>query len=92
VSTFVYRLFDADDRLLYVGISCMPGMRVSAHKRRRWGHLIARVEAGESYPTEAEARTAEKRAIETEDPTFNIVHSPRRLTSARIDAALEGEA
>lgn len=41
----VYRLYDASDRLLYVGQSELPGERASDHVQRApWGARVARIE------------------------------------------------
>jgi excinuclease UvrABC nuclease subunit len=41
----VYCIFDDEDTLLYVGQSCDVRSRISAHRRKKWGPAIERVEA-----------------------------------------------
>lgn len=71
----VYRCFAADDALLYVGQTSQPLARISAHVRREWEPQISRVELT-WFPDRASAAAAEKAAIQTEAPRFNIVHRP----------------
>lgn len=49
MSTFVpyfcvYRYFDADDRLLYVGVTWNPGDRLAQHRHKPWHADVAREE------------------------------------------------
>lgn len=68
----VYRLFDADDRLLYVGISSRAARRFDEHSVKRWFPLVVKITL-EWHDTEAAAHVAERRAIATERPRYNIV-------------------
>lgn len=71
--TALYRHFDADGRLLYVGISLSPARRLSNHAAgSRWADKIAHVTI-EWLPTRQEALAAEGRAIASENPLHNIV-------------------
>lgn len=65
----LYRLWSADGRLLYVGISTNLPARIRVH-RARWGDLIDRV-TWEEHPDERAMLAAERRAITDEDPAFN---------------------
>jgi DNA-binding transcriptional regulator YiaG len=70
----LYRHFDTDGRLLYVGISLSAVARLSAHFRDAvWCDQIARVEI-ESFASRAEAEVAEVEAIRLEKPRYNIRH------------------
>lgn len=67
----LYRCFDADGRLLYVGCTVNLRHRFDAHRRESWWTgMVARVRA-EVYP-ESEARRRELYAIRSEGPRFNI--------------------
>jgi predicted GIY-YIG superfamily endonuclease len=66
----VYRFFDADGGLLYVGCTTQVNTRLRAHRGRIWSYLVDRVEV-ERYPTLDEAFAAEQKAIATENPEFN---------------------
>lgn len=69
---FVYRVFDATDRLLYVGCSVDVEQRMANHEGASpWFVFHARVETV-SYPTRAEAEHAEANAIASEHPRWNI--------------------
>lgn len=72
VDHHLYRIFDARDRLLYVGISKSALRRLSEHLRKDWP--ISRVEIVTFDGVEA-ARSAESFAIRTEGPLLNIAGS-----------------
>jgi predicted GIY-YIG superfamily endonuclease len=73
--TALYRLYDADDVLLYVGISSEPKQRLKKHKwTQRWGGLIAR-QAVEWFDTWAAAEDAEEEAVKAERPIHNGTHN-----------------
>lgn len=74
--TCLYRFYDREDRLLYVGITMnLPG-RLSKHRRREWWAEVAE-EKYEYYPGREAAKSAERQAIAFENPIHNIVR-PRR--------------
>ena len=65
----LYRLWDSDDRLLYVGVSTRLRDRIRSHVRR-WGDLIDAV-TYEEHPDERAMLAAEREAIANEDPALN---------------------
>jgi hypothetical protein len=68
----LYRHFDKDDNLLYVGISLSALHRLSGHKKEsRWFGLIGRIQI-EHFPSRKAALAAEARAIRREKPAYNI--------------------
>ncbi len=70
--TALYRYFDEQDRLLYVGISGYLPTREHGHiSKSRWMELAARSAIGR-HPTRREALLAEREAIRTELPLFNV--------------------
>lgn len=74
----VYRHFDADDRLLYIGTTTRRDQRAEEHQKRSpWWDLVARVEYID-YPTATDARVAERLAIQDERP----LHNKRWLSTA----------
>lgn len=85
--TAVYRLFDHDGNLLYVGCSYAPAKRCKAHAQEKpwWPEVASRTD--EWFAQLAEARSAERSAIETERPRYNVQGS--RLTQ-RITAPKSG--
>lgn len=74
--TALYRLFDAADRLLYVGISTQPTRRFGEHAHdHAWGQEVAQTTV-EWFDNRETALVAEREAILGEDPPYNI--RPRR--------------
>jgi predicted GIY-YIG superfamily endonuclease len=84
--TFVYRLFDAEGALIYIGMSDDVARRVHDHALRKpWGSTIARCEKS-LYPTRQEAARAECSAIYSEQPFFNVNHTGRPRLWTRVPA------
>jgi hypothetical protein len=81
VPTHLYRHFDADGRLLYVGISKSALKRLSQHKGRDWFTSISTVKI-EAFPTREGAETAEKLAIQTENPGLEHSQTAKAKTKA----------
>lgn len=71
VPTALYRHFDADGALLYVGISKDVESRFKQHSDRAIWVQFAASHTGEWLPSRRDALTAEARAIEAERPLFN---------------------
>jgi predicted GIY-YIG superfamily endonuclease len=89
--TALYRLYGADDRLLYVGISSNPKGRLGAHSRdKHWWPEVAR-HALEWFETRKSAERIEKIEVEEERPRYNKVFNGDRRTElynegvARLD-------
>lgn len=72
----MYRLFDAEGVLLYVGISNEPPVRYTAHSYDKpWWHEV--VEKTEQwFPNRAAALKVEADAIANEMPKYNLAGSP----------------
>lgn len=71
--TTLYRFFDAEDRLLYVGISCQPFARLAQHREdKAWWASIASTRL-EHFEDRAAALAAELAAIKAENPLHNVV-------------------
>lgn len=84
-ATTLYRLFDADDGLLYVGIADQWVRRLTQHsKTKPWWSEVAKITA-EHFPTRDLALTTEAQVIGREHPTFNL-----NLTPGRASCTLEG--
>jgi excinuclease UvrABC nuclease subunit len=67
----IYRLFDSDGVLLYVGCSLYPLTRVTHHHHhKKWFRRIASVTFGH-YTNHDLARRVECSAIENERPRYN---------------------
>jgi excinuclease UvrABC nuclease subunit len=70
--TALYRLYDADDVLLYVGVTSDPKRRFRDHRAKRpWWNEVAR-NSIEWFSTEFRALQAEVQAIGAETPKYNI--------------------
>lgn len=71
----VYRLWDAEGNLLYVGSSYDPDKRCAVHRRAPWWeHVASRTE--EWHSTRGVAYRAETKAIHSEAPRFNSMGTP----------------
>jgi predicted GIY-YIG superfamily endonuclease len=75
----VYRAYDADNNLLYVGCSVNPDRRLKDHVRTPWYPRMTRC-AVEWHPNFDIGRSVERVAIETEEPLFNV---PARVRARR---------
>ena len=72
----LYRMFDADSRLLYVGISVHGPDRLNGHRHDKpWWPEIATVQM-KHFPNRSAALQAEQAAIRTDNPKYNIAHKP----------------
>ena len=73
--TALYRHFDKDKNLLYVGISYNAFARLAQHEfSSTWAGLSVRMEI-EYFDTRAIAMNAERMAIINEKPIHNLVHN-----------------
>lgn len=71
----VYRFYDSNGTLLYVGVSRTPLKRWEQHQNtKEWFPDVA-VITRSIYPDKASAYEAERRAIIDEVPEYNIVHN-----------------
>ncbi|MEV4381595.1 GIY-YIG nuclease family protein [Streptosporangium sp. NPDC049644] len=68
----LYRFFDQDGTLLYIGITESPLVRLDGHAATQpwWGEV--RSATYEHFQSRAEAREAELNAIRSERPAFNV--------------------
>ena len=68
--TILYRHFNKDSKLLYIGISVSVWKRTSKHKRSHWFDEVTRIEL-ERYPNRISALKAEAIAVAKEKPLHN---------------------
>jgi Arm DNA-binding domain len=95
---YLYRHYNPNGDLMYVGISLEPFRRQDTHiKGAAWRHMIHRILI-EPFATREEALAAEQAAIRNEFPRFNAVHNRHRhpvqelrsrSTSEKLDEAAE---
>lgn len=92
MSNCLYRHYSSDGALLYVGISNRFHQRLKEHsKGSAWFPEISYVEV-EHFDTRDQVRDAERQAIESERPKYNIVHNANMrgigtpLSAPMIDA------
>lgn len=86
----VYRIYDGDGALLYVGASRWFAARMRAHEvKAEWWETVATVTV-EHHQDEASMAKAEQAAIATEDPIHNrrAQPYPKTRTAAEPEVAL----
>lgn len=91
-STALYRLYDAQDALLYVGIAHRPETRWGQHAQdKEWWPEVKRYEVA-WHESREEAVLAESAAVASEGPRHNVAESPSaarlKLASMGPDAAI----
>lgn len=67
----VYRFYDIDGDLLYVGVAWNPHRRWSTHRRAEWWQMVRRVEV-DVYRDEVTALAVERAWIRNAMPRFNV--------------------
>lgn len=89
-TTDLYRYFDADGRLLYIGISLHAAKRAAEHRAGKdWWNDVATMTI-EKFATREAALEAERVAIIAEGPLHNVVHNrDREAGKALVAAAME---
>ncbi len=76
--TAVYRLYEASDALLYVGVSSNFGRRWKQHAAAQpWWPDVQRLTV-DWYPDRPSALSAERVAIKAEVPAHNVMHAGRQ--------------
>ena len=82
--TMLYRYFDGEGRLLYVGITMAPRGRHRLHDLRSPHVKYATHISFEWYPDRESARDAELAAIRSEGPVFNKEGVDELVAAARL--------
>lgn len=71
----IYRMYDGDNALLYIGYSMNAAVRLNSHSSSaKWFGRVSRIEI-ERFPSARLARLAEAKAIRNENPEFNVRHN-----------------
>lgn len=74
-SHVLYRMFNATDDLLYVGLTNNPKGRIGNHAVKDWWISVAYIRL-EHFATRDELKAAETKAIREERPLFNATFTP----------------
>ena len=85
----LYRFFDDDGALLYIGVTNSPPNRFRAHRAdKEWWGMVKTVKM-EQFPSRSALMAGEAAAIKAERPRYNIVHniSPSSTTEASQECA-----
>lgn len=86
--TQLYRHYDADGELLYVGISLSAVSRLSKHRKSPWFQDIATITV-ENHDSRLDAEQAERTAIKIERPKHNVVHAESRPSYKFMDLVMD---
>ena len=88
--SFVYRLYDEQDELLYIGLTGDVRTRLRRHAQTQpWWSAVRRITI-ETFDNTETAALAEKQAIRREHPRYNIAdtgRSPQRRKLQVVDGA-----
>ena len=85
----LYRHYDKDGNLLYIGISFSAILRQSSHsKNSYWWWKVSRIEV-ENFPDRSSVLEAERQAIISESPIHNIVHNKLILDDCKFDQNID---
>lgn len=82
----LYRYFDRHGRLLYVGVTTLPEEREFQHRCDSGFSVYVAFVEYERYPSTEAALAAERVAIQTEVPVFNLQGRPWRFGMGLRDA------
>lgn len=81
-SNTLYRMFDSNGRLLYVGITAHPPARFRSHQEQKyWWERVTQITV-QNFDSRAELEEAERVAIVTETPFYNVTHNGKRYANA----------
>lgn len=82
-------MFDQNGDLIYVGITCNPPARIKQHsKDKEWFSEVTNITL-ESFRTRHELEEAEKQAIRTERPKYNVLHNQQSMQLAPKESGIE---
>jgi excinuclease UvrABC nuclease subunit len=87
----LYRFYDANDDLLYVGITKFFEPRLKQHyKNAEWFFDTAFVRL-EHFATRQEVEVAESYAIKHENPRYNIAKNPDKKQALEALSGIRGQ-
>ncbi len=73
--TQLYRFYNEEEQLLYVGVSKSTIQRLFTHQKLSDWYILVRFVVVDNYADRKSALAAERDAIKTEKPFFNIQHN-----------------
>jgi predicted GIY-YIG superfamily endonuclease len=77
----LYRAYDAQGVLLYIGITMNPGNRFAQHSEDKpWWADVAEIRV-EHFGSRKRVLAAERAAIQAERPRFNVIHNSGNVVS-----------
>lgn len=80
----LYRLYRSDGALLYVGLTMSPIHRLQTHAAKKaWWHQVSNITL-EHFPDGLSVKDAERLAIATEQPLYNVLQPRRREEKAPL--------
>ena len=77
---FLYKVFDKNKQLLYVGFTNNISRRFSQHKGKEWFKLMASFESI-PFATEIECKEAEEDCIKEQNPVYNLQHTESKANT-----------
>ncbi|MDV7195867.1 GIY-YIG nuclease family protein [Mycolicibacterium fortuitum] len=81
IDRVLYRVYDSDGDLLYLGATTNPGLRFGDHdSTKSWWPDAANITL-EHFPSTDELLDAERAAIQAESPRYNLVHTGKPSTT-----------
>lgn len=83
MSFVVYRHFSLDGELLYIGSSINVSQRTKAHVGKIWFSEIANITL-EHHQNRRDALDAERKAIKSESPKYNIMHTKKLIERRKL--------
>lgn len=85
----LYRFFDAEGTLLYIGITGNPRARWSQHSKTKEGWRRVDTIRVQHLDSREELEAAEKAAIKAERPLWNVAHNEPTRTVAEVRIMLD---
>lgn len=90
--TSLYRAYDPDGELLYVGIGFSWAKRIKSHESKDWHQLVKTVSVQHFDDRPSDVR-AKREAIRSERPAFNVQHNrPKPAPNTSMEAKDRAEA
>jgi predicted GIY-YIG superfamily endonuclease len=76
----LYRMFDADGDLLYIGMTNDIEFRLYMHANTKyWWRDVASISLNQDSASRRELEDAERAAIKAECPRYNVMHNDERF-------------